>query len=93
MAAADQDTLVISALPTKEYKVLAPATSPPTEGTLITVTKFKADSALRSFYNISSRPAQGYQQLARNITHIYEPIATRTKNPALMQIKELKAVL
>lgn len=29
VAAPDQDTLVISALPTKEYKVLAPAASPP----------------------------------------------------------------
>jgi hypothetical protein len=89
----DQDTLTISALPTKEYRVLAPAASLPNEGTIITVTKFKPDSALSSFYSFSSRPAQGYQQLAKNITHLYEPIAARTKNPALMQIKELKAVL
>jgi hypothetical protein len=74
-------------LPTKEYRVLAPSASPPNEGTLITVMKFKPDSALKSFYSFSSRPAQGYQQLARDITHLYEPIAARTKSPALMQIK------
>ena len=33
------------------------------------------------------RPAQGYQQLAKHIDYLYEPIATRTKNNALMQVK------
>ena len=73
--------------------MLSPSASQPNEGTLITITKFKSDSALKNFYSYSVRAAQGYQQLTKNITHLYEPIAMRTKNPALMQIKELKAVL
>lgn len=73
--------------------MLSPSASQPNEGTVITITKFKSDSALKNFYSYNVRAAQGYQQLAKNITHLYEPIAMRTKNPALMQIKELKAVL
>lgn len=93
IANADQESLMISALPTKEYKVLSHSASQPNEGTIIQITKFKSDSALKNFYSFNVRAAQGYQQLAKNITHLYEPIAMRTKNPALMQIKELKAVL
>lgn len=63
------------------------------EGSIIQIQKFKVDSALKDFFQISIRPAQGFRQLAKQITNLYEPIAARTKHSALMQVKELKAVL
>jgi hypothetical protein len=73
--------------------VLAPGSSLPSDGSIIHISKFKADSALKNFYNFSLRPAQAYRQLSKQIAHLYEPVAVRTKHPALMQVKELKAVL
>lgn len=89
--ASDADSLAINALPTKEFKVLG--NNPAKEGSVIQIQKFKADSALKDFFHISIRPAQGFKQLAKQISNLYEPIAARTKHPALMQVKELKAVL
>jgi len=89
----EQDVLTIVALPTKEFKIISPSSPAPKEGTIITITKFKIDSPLQNFYNFNLRPAQGFKQLATNIMHLYEPIALRTKNAAVVQVKELKAVL
>lgn len=82
----EQLVLSIAALPTKEFKIIT-AGSPPKEGTIITITKFKTDSPLQNFYNFNLRPAQGFKQLANNITYLYEPIALRTKNAAVVQVK------
>jgi hypothetical protein len=85
--------LTIAALPTKEFKIIGAGSAAPKEGTIITISKFKADSPLQNFYNFNLRPAQGLKQLTSNILHLYEPIALRTKNAAVVEVKELKAVL
>lgn len=86
----DMHSLSINALPTKEFRVVG--THPPTEGTVVHITKFN-NEALKNFYQFSVRPAQGFQQLSKQITHLYEPVAARTKHPSITQVKELKAVL
>lgn len=86
----DIDTLAINALPTKEFKVIG--SNSPTEGSVVQISKFKNDS-LKNFYSFTVRPAQGYKQLSKQISHLYEPVAVRTKHPSITQVKELKAVL
>lgn len=66
----DADTLLINALPTKEFKVIT-SNSQPTEGSIIQITKLSTDPALSNFYKFSLRPAQGYKQLAKQIAHLY----------------------
>lgn len=66
----DQEQLLLHALPSKEFKIITSPTAP-TEGSVITISKFKGDSSLKNFYNVSIRPAQGYKQLEKQITHLY----------------------
>ena len=66
----DADSLVIAALPSKQFKIIANGPAPP-DSTLIQITKFKNDSALANFYNFSVRSANNYNQLAKQITHLY----------------------
>ena len=88
----DADSLLIAALPSKQFKILTSG-SPPADSTLIQITKFKTDSALSNFYNFSLRPANNFRQLAKQIAHLYEPVALRTKSSGLVQVKELRSVL
>ena len=88
----DQDTLAIAVLPSKQVKVLGNSPASP-DSTVIQISKFKNDSALVNFYNFSLRPAVSHSHLSKQIAYLYEPIALRTKNSGLVQVKELQAVL
>ena len=90
---ADQDTLLISCLPTKEFRVLAGTSKLPTEGHIIQISKIRSDGALAPFYNISVKPASQYSYLSAYIKNVYEHVLTRNKDPSLFKVRELKAVL
>ena len=89
----DQDSLIISCLPTKEFKVLHQKSTFPDEGQIIHISKIRSDSALGSFFNISIKPAQQFKYLSSYLQNVYEPILARKNDPSLFEIKELKAVL
>lgn len=89
----DQETLLLSCLPTKEFRVLQPSSKFPLEGHIVVISKLRSGSSLGSFFNISVKPASQYRYLASYLNNVYEPIITRTKDPSLFAIKELKAVL
>jgi hypothetical protein len=83
----DQDTLIISYLPSKECKIIQNSQNLPKEGSLIYITKFKTESSLKNFYNINVRPAQTLKSLASYIKNIYEPIINRENNSSVVQLK------
>lgn len=89
----DQDTLLLSCLPTKEFRTLTPTSAFPTEGHIVQVTKLRSDGPLAAFFSISVKPASQFGYLSAYIKNVYEHILVRTKDPSLFKIKELKAVL
>ena len=82
----DQDTLLISCLPTKEFRVLTSSSKFPSEGHIIQISKIARDGALASFFNISVKPASQYSYLSSYIKNVYEHVLTRKKDPSLFKI-------
>ena len=56
----DQETILISCLPTKEFRVLTSSSKFPAEGHIIQITKLRSDGPLASFFNISAKPVPQY---------------------------------
>jgi hypothetical protein len=84
----DHDTIILSCLPTKEFRVVQSADNLPKQGHIIIVSKLKnKPSAIEHFYNIAVRPAEQYRYLAAYLGSVYEPILTRVKDPSLFAIK------
>jgi len=82
------------ALPTKEFKVVTNLAKLPEEGQLISISKIRVgDSVIQQFYKFSSKPIKGFKHLENTIKNVYEPIIKRKNESALIQVKELSAVL
>lgn len=51
------------------------------------ISKLRSGSALNAFFNISVKPASQYKYLSNYLTHVYEPVVARVKDPSLFAIK------
>ena len=82
------------ALPTKEFKVITNLSKLPDDGSLVSISKIRAgDAVIQQFYKISTKPLKGFKHLENTIKNVYEPIVKRKNQSALIQVKELSAVL
>lgn len=61
---------------------------------MISISKIRTgDATIQQFYKINIKPLKGFQHLENTIKHVYEPIIKKRNETALIQVKELSAVL